>query len=170
MSYIETSIATSDLVRTAHQTGAKLRATCESDEFQPEAWRLQVIFEHAGKIWSYEGRLFRAPSREAAETRAQHQLRRLLGQPTRIAGKLSPEFRAARDALQQRIEQVWAECGGAGDDLIKPGPIKVDWNRREPLLKVVRFNGIDAVRRRYEPEFSRFEGAMRDELGLPPPE
>jgi hypothetical protein len=170
MGYIETFIATSDLMRSAHQAGAKLRATCESDEFQSEAWRLQVIFDHAGKTWSYEGRLFRAPNWETAEARAQHQLRRLLGRPTRIAGKLSPEFRAARDELQQRIERVWAECDGAGDNLVKPGPIKVDWNRRAPLLKVMRFTGMDAVRRQYEPEFSRFERAMRDELGLTPPE
>lgn len=170
MGYIETYIATSELVRAAQQAGAKLRTTCESDEFQPEGWRLQVIFDHAGKTWSYEGRLFRAPNREAAETRAQHQLRRLLGQPTRIAGKLSPEFRAARDALQQRIAKVWVECGGTGTDLIKPGPIKVDWNRREPLLKIVRFTGIDAVRSQYEPEFSCFEQAMRAEPGLASPE
>jgi len=114
--------------------------------------------------------MFRAPTREAAEARAQHQLRRVLGRSTRIAGKLSPEFRSARDALQQRVQIVWTQCGGTGTDLIKPGPIKVDWNRREPLLRIMRFTGIDAVRRQYEPEFSNFEQAMRNELAPTSPQ
>lgn len=164
MGFIETSIATAEQVRLAHKVGVKLSATCMADIVDPEGWRLQILFEKEGKRWSYEGRMFRATNLGAAETRAEHQLRKLLGQSSRIAEKLSAEFRAAREALEQRIELAWAACGGSGTDLLKPGPIKVNWTRREPRLKVHRFTGVDALRKRYDPEFSRFEQAVRSEL------
>lgn len=155
--------ASADDVRAAHDAGVRLDHFTELDE-ATAGFRLIVQFVANGEKYVFAGRLFRAPTVEAANARVEHQMKRLLGKSSRIAGKLSAEFCEARDALQRRIEEVWAAKKEGETDLLAPGLIKVDWNHRAPKLRPVGFAPLSSICEKYEPQYTRFMDAVRAEL------
>lgn len=157
-------IASADDVRAACADRINLQSSVEPDDFDPDGWRLHIVFERNGERFGFAGRMFRAPSQEIARTRAAHQLKRMLGVPTRLAEKFSNDFVAARTALEAKIRRVWELCPPTASDLIKPGPIKVNWSRREPLLKVMRFTSFETLQQRYDPELAQFTEISKREL------
>lgn len=156
-------IASADDVRVAHAAGVSLNHFAEYDDIR-DGFRLVVQFVVNGERYAFDGRMFRAPTEEAVKERVQHQMKRLLGKSSRIAGKLSAEFCEARDALQQRIEEVWAAKKEGETDLFFPGLIKVDWNHRLPKIRRNGFAPLVEVCAKYEPQYGRFADAVRAEL------
>lgn len=163
MSYIEARIASADDVRAAHEAGLLIQHTVEYDEFS-DGWRLQVLFQKNGEYFSRAGRLFKAPTQESAKERMEHQFERLIGISSRIAEKFSKEYLAAREALEAKIQKIWDTTDPKSRNLIKPGIIKVNWSRREPLLKVMRFTSLEDLHGKYDPELARFIEISKSEL------
>lgn len=165
--FVEVRTANAAEVRAAHAAAIALRPTVEADEVDPTGWRLFVNFKRDGEDFCFVGRMFRAPTATTAESRATAQLRRLLGETARAAYKFSPEFIAARTRLEAKIEAVWNSSNPEATDLLKPGPVKVDWARREPVLHILRFTNIATVEARYSPELELFAAAARQEALSP---
>ncbi|ACB74317.1 hypothetical protein [Opitutus terrae] len=163
MSYIETRIAKKGDVLAAAKEGIKMEVRADYSEIE-EGWRLVVLYWRGEEYWSYEGRLFRAVSQAAAFEHGRKQYSQLLGEPREAGRKFSAAYVAARSALEKKITAVWAAAGGTEPNLIKPGRIKFDWQRGEPMLKVTRGSTIDVLESRYNPEFAAYRDAALAEV------
>ncbi|MDF9828068.1 hypothetical protein M2447_002181 [Ereboglobus sp. PH5-10] len=162
MQYVEAKIAKKEDVVKAVKDGLQLSAIAAFSE-EEGGWRLDIQFIRDAQLHSYQGRLFRAPTEQAAQETAQKQLNQMLGKPREGGKKYSNTYLLAKEALERKIQQIWDASAETETDLIKPGPIKFNWTRKEPAIRVIRPTSMKKIEEKYNPEFKEFVNASKDE-------
>ena len=57
---------------------------------------------------------------------------------------------------RKKIAEVWATTNKAEPNLIMPGPIKFNWQHRQPAIKVTRGTTHEGLEARYHPEWKAY--------------